>query len=89
MLSLFPVACSKLGAIWSSAEVSATELNTLISAALPTVAPSEHNINPAAAVVAMRFANDVWIMHPSHEINSKLFDHRVGGAAKKAVGVVP
>jgi hypothetical protein len=59
MLSLFPVARSKLGAIWSSAEVSATELNTLISAALQTVAPSEHNINPDAAVVAMRFANDV------------------------------
>jgi hypothetical protein len=45
--------------IWFSAEVSATELNTLISPAAPTVAPSEHKINPPAAVIAMRFANDV------------------------------
>jgi hypothetical protein len=67
MLSLFPVACSKLGAVWFSAEVNATELNTLISAVLPTVAPSKHNINPPAAVIALRF--DVRIMHPSHEIN--------------------
>jgi hypothetical protein len=42
-------------------------ISTLISAALPTVAPSKHNINPPAAVIALRF--DVWIMHPSHEIN--------------------
>jgi hypothetical protein len=73
MLSLFPVACSKFGASSFKAEVSATEVNTLISAALLTVAPSEHNINPAAAVVAMRFANDVWIMHPSRETACPLY----------------
>jgi hypothetical protein len=48
---------------------------------LSTVAPSKHRIDPPAAVIAMRFANDVWIMHPSHEI--KLFDHLVGGSKER------
>ena len=69
MLSLFPLVCSKLGAIWFNAEVSATEVNTLISAAVPPVAPSEHNISAPAATIAMRF-DDVWIKNPSHEISS-------------------
>jgi len=64
MLSLFPVACSKFGAIWFNADVSATDVNTLISAALPAVAASKQDTNPPAAASAMRFANDVWIMHP-------------------------
>src|SRR5262245_5265690 len=69
MLSLFPVACSKFGASSLKAEVSATDVNTLISAALLATAANKHDINPPAAISAMRFANDVWIMHPSHEIN--------------------
>jgi hypothetical protein len=64
MLSLFPVACSKLGTIWFNADVSATEVKTLISAALPAVAASKHDINPPAAASAMCFTNDIWIMHP-------------------------
>src|SRR5215813_3292428 len=69
MLSLFPVACSKFGAVWFNAEVSATDVNTLISPALLATAANKHDINPPAAISAMRFANDVWIMHLSHEIN--------------------
>jgi hypothetical protein len=38
---------------------------TLISAALLATAANKHDINPPAAISAMRFANDVWIMHPS------------------------
>jgi hypothetical protein len=69
MLSLFPVACSKFGASSLKAEVSATDVDTLISAALLAAAANKHDINPPAAISAMRFANAVWIMHPSHEIN--------------------
>src|SRR5262245_20644854 len=69
MLSLFPVACSKFGAVWFNADVSATDVNTLISPALLATAANKHDINPPAAISAMRFANDVWIMHLSHEIN--------------------
>src|SRR5215471_10361606 len=69
MLSLFPVACSKFGASSLKAAVSATDVNTLISAALLATAANKHDIKPPTAISAMRFANDVWIMHPSHEIN--------------------
>jgi hypothetical protein len=67
MLSLFPVACSKFGASSCKAEVSATDVNTLISAALLGTAARKHDINPPAAISAMRFANDVWIIHASRE----------------------
>src|SRR2546421_712301 len=48
MLSLFPVACSKFGATWFKAEVNATEVKTLISAAPPAVATSNQDANPSA-----------------------------------------
>src|SRR6516225_8669834 len=75
MLSLFPVACSKFGASSLKAEVSATDVNTLISAALLATAANKHDINPPA----MRFANAVWIMHPSHEIN---FSYSITSSAR-------
>src|SRR5262245_34426709 len=78
MLSLFPVACSKFGASSLKAEVSATDVNTLISAALLATAANKYDINPPAAISAMRFANDVWIMHPSHEIN---FSYSINSSA--------
>jgi hypothetical protein len=56
---LFPVACSKFGATWFKAEVNATEVKTLISAAPPAVATSKQDTNPPAVASAMRFANDV------------------------------
>src|SRR5215831_14436600 len=79
MLSLFPVACSKFGASSLKAEVSATDVNTLISAAPLATAANKHDINPPAAISAMRFANDVWIMHPSHEIN---FSYSITSSAR-------
>jgi hypothetical protein len=63
MLSLFPVVCSNFGAISFNAEVNATDVRTLISAALPGVVANEHNTSPAAAT-ARRFVNDAWFMHP-------------------------
>src|SRR4029434_9435775 len=84
MLSLFPVACSKFGESSLKAEVSATDVNTLISAALLATAANKHDINPPAAISAMRFANDVWIMHPSHEIN---FSYSITSSARaRSVG---
>src|SRR4029434_3888245 len=79
MLSLFPVACSKFGASSLKAEVSATDVNTLISAALLATAANKHDVNPPAAISAMRFANDVWIMHLSHEIN---FSYSITSSAR-------
>src|SRR5262252_5802615 len=79
MLSLFPVACSKFGASSFKAEVSATDVNTLISAALLATAANKNDINPPAAISAMRFAKDVWIIHPSQD-KFQLFDHLVGAA---------
>src|SRR5215467_13558628 len=79
MLSLFAVACSKFGASSLKAEVRATDVNTLISAAPLATAANKHDINPPAAISAMRFANDVWIMHPSHEINSAIRSPRRRG----------
>src|SRR6516162_9124780 len=43
-LSLFPVACSKFGASSLKAEVSATDVNILISAALLATAANKHDI---------------------------------------------
>src|SRR6516162_1401395 len=79
MLSLFPVVCSKFGASSLKAEVSATDVNTLISAAPLATAANKHDVNPPAAISAMRFANDVWIMHPSHEIN---FNYSITSSAR-------
>src|SRR5262245_4408302 len=78
MLSLFPVTCSKFGASSLKAEVSATDVKTLISAALLATAANKNDINPPAAISAMRFAKDVWIMHPSDEDKFQLFGHLVG-----------
>src|SRR5580704_18416471 len=49
MTSLFPVARSYCGASSSSAEVSATEVSTLISAGSAAAVPIAANNNPAAA----------------------------------------
>jgi hypothetical protein len=74
---LFPVVCSKFGATWFNAEVNATEVKTLISAALPTAAASK-GTNPLAAASAKRFTNDVWIMHPlPRDKNSNLCGHPI------------
>src|SRR4249920_3483425 len=78
MLSLFPVACSKFGASSLKAEVSATDVNTLISAALLATAANKHDINTTAPISAMRIANAVWIMHPSLEIN---FSYSISASA--------
>jgi hypothetical protein len=84
MLSLFPVACSNFGASSLKAEVSATDVYTLISAALLATAANKHDINPPAAISAMRFANDVWIMYPSLEIN---FSYSITSSARSTNGV--
>src|SRR4029434_11287679 len=79
MLSLFPVACSKFGASSLKAEVSATDVNTLISAALLATAANKHDVNQPAAISARRCANDVWMMHLSHEIN---FSYSITSSAR-------
>src|SRR5262252_2257788 len=88
MLSLFAVACSKFGASSLKAEVSATDVNTLISAAPLATAANKHDINPPAAISTMRFANDVWIMHPCRKFESQSGQLPYGGLAHQAGALV-